>query len=92
MERFFDNNDESEQFFEEDDEQEHVAYVDQDGLLEVMQMDLTQTELNQALLAKAIAIAEKSFFWRFRSTASKMREIHEIYMTFYEMTKEEEEE
>jgi Uma2 family endonuclease len=93
VERYFNNEDESEQFFEDDDDnEEHVAYVDQDGLLEVMQMDLTQNELNQALLAQAISVAEKSFFWRFRSTSSKMKEIGEIYKKLMEMTQEEGEE
>lgn len=91
MERFFNGDDEPEQFFDDEDEnEENVTYVDQEGLLEVMQMDLTQNELNQALLAQAISVAEKSFFWRFRSTASKMKEIGEIYKTLMEMTNEEE--
>ena len=93
VERFFNGDDhDPEQFFEDEDEdEENVAYVDQNGLLEVMQMDLTQNELNQALLAQAISVAEKSLFWQFRSTTSKMKEIEEIYQTFMEMTKEEEE-
>ncbi len=92
MERYFNNDDEPDKFFEDDDddEEENVAYVDQDGLLEVMQMDLTQNELNQALLAQAISVAEKSFFWRFRSTSSKMKEINEIYKRLMQMTNEEE--
>lgn len=96
MERFFNNDEGSNQFFEDDDDENEeeqedaVAYVDQEGLLEVMQMDLAQNELNQDLLAKAISIAEKSLFWRFRSTKSKMKEIQEIYKELVDMTNEEE--
>lgn len=92
MERFYNNEENSDQFFEDDEneyEEENVAYVNQEGLLEVMHMDLTQNELNQSLLEKAISIAEKSLFWCFRSTASKLKQIDEIYKQLMKMTKDE---
>ena len=93
-ERFF-NNDEEEQYFEEDGEEfdeEAVAFVDQDGLLGVMQMDLAQSELNQDLISKAISIASNSWFWRFKNTSSKMKEIGEIYKQLMDMTNDNEQE
>lgn len=95
MERFFNNDEEPDfsQFQEGDEEgdegQEESLYVDQDGLLEVMHVDLAQNELNQGLISKAISIAEKSWFWSFRSTKSKMKEIEEIYQQLLRLTEQE---
>jgi hypothetical protein len=100
VKRFYNNEDDDEQFkFEddtfdenEDEEEGDIAYVSSDNLVDMMHMDLAQTELNQHLLAKAIEIAKHSFFWRFRSTAAKMKEIKKIYKDLTEMTEEEEKE
>tara|TARA_Y100000034_G_C6853587_1_gene387545 strand:- start:390 stop:716 length:327 start_codon:yes stop_codon:yes gene_type:complete len=89
MDRFF-NDDENnpEQFKFEDDEfgtefdemeEEAVAYIDKQDLLEVMHMDLAQSELHNNLMSKAISIAEKSIFWRFRSSTYKIDQIELIY-------------
>lgn len=91
VERFYHSDDEEFPFDDEDiGDADTTAYVDQDGLLEVMHMDLAQSELNQLLLEKAIALAEKSFFWRFRSTKSKMTEIGSIYKQLLSMTEQQE--
>lgn len=99
VKRFYNNEDDDEQFkFEDDtfdeneDEEGDIAYVSSDNLVDMMHMDLAQTELNQHLLAKAIDIAKHSFFWRFRSTTTKMKEIKKIYKDLAEMTEEEKEE
>jgi len=85
-EQFFDNF-EDEEF--EGEEEENVAYIDSDGLVEIMHMDLAQTELNQHILGKAIDLAKQSFFWRFKSTASKLNEIKNIYRHLVRMTDDE---
>ena len=102
MDRFF-NDDESnpDQFKFEDDEfgevefedgDEAVAFIDQRDLLEVMHIDLAQSELNHILLSKAIDIAEKHIFWRFRSSTYKMDQIELIYKKLLVITEELEEE
>jgi len=101
VKRFYNNEDDDEQFkFEDDtfdeneddeDDEEAIAYVNSDNLVDMMHMDLAQTELNQHLLSKAIEIAKQNFFWRFRSTTSKMQEIKKIYQDLSEMTENEEE-
>lgn len=90
MDRFF-NDDETnpEQFkfdddefgteFEEMEEEETIAYIDKRDLLEVMHMDLAQSELHNTLMSKAIDIAEKSWFWRCRSAMYKTNQIELIY-------------
>lgn len=99
VKRFYNNEDDDEQFkFEDDifdeieDEEGEIAYVNSDNLVDMMHMDLAQTELNQHLLTKAIDIAKHSFFWRFRSTSAKMKEIKKIYKDLAKMTEEEKEE
>lgn len=76
---------------EDEGEEGNVAYIDSEGLVDLMHMDLAQTELNQDLLSKAIDLAKQSFFWRFRSTASRLKEIREIYRQLIKMTDEDEE-
>ena len=100
VKRFYDNEDEDEQFQFDDDnfddyngiaeEGEAIAYVTSENLVDMMHMDLAQTELNQHLLSKAIDIAQRSLFWRLRSTASKMKEIRKIYKDLLDMTEEKE--
>lgn len=95
MERFFNNNDESNEddetpFFKPygDDEMdgEAVAYLSKDHILDVMQMDLAQTELNQALVAQAVAIAEKNILWYITPYSKKLAEIEAIYKKLAELT------
>ena len=69
MKRFYNNedDDDKESFFDSDsdlddnedyDDDDLIGVIDQQGILDVMQMDLAQTQLNQDLLNKAIQIAE----------------------------------
>lgn len=100
MKRFFSEDPEDpEQFqfnddnFEEfNDDDEEVGYIDSSEILEVMQMDLAQTELNQHLISKAMEIAKQNFWWRFKNTAYKMAEIEKIYRRLVSMTETEDEE
>ena len=96
MERFFNDEDENapefqfqDDTFEEEEEMLEdgaIAYIDKHDLLEVMQLDLAQTELSNNLLSKAVEIAEKSFFWRFRSAEYKMNQIELIYIRLVRIT------
>ena len=89
---FGNGDDDDEEDDEEDDilEGEAVAFIDQQGIIDVMQMDLAQTELNQDLLGKAIDIAKQSWFWGFRSTEWQMNKIEEIYKRLLKLTDDQE--
>jgi hypothetical protein len=96
MERYYDNDpdNEKEPFFgsEDDDneemEEEAIAFIDQQSIVDMMHMDLAQTELNQQLLGKAIEIAKQSWFWCFKSPETKMNEIETIYKRLIQMTED----
>lgn len=91
MERFYneeDDEDEKNAFFgpnsndDEDDEdldEEVVGYIDKQGIIDVMNMDLVQTKLNQHLLSKAIEIAKSNWFWFTKTNEQKMEEIDSIF-------------
>lgn len=84
MKRYFNDepDDEQEPFFDGDDDEgddgENVI-IDIDA--EMMDYDLTRIELNQMLISKAIEIAQKSWFWRFKKSSTKTQEIEKIYHT-----------
>jgi len=95
MERFFNNDDEDnvpefefkdDTFEEYEEDTEAIAYIDKQDLLEVMHMDLAQTELANDVMSKAIGVAEKSIFWRFRSADYKMKQIELIYIRLMQIT------
>jgi hypothetical protein len=105
MERFYDDddqNDEKESFFneenqyyEEEDEEEIVGYMDQQGILDVMHMDIDQSKINQGILEKSINVAKSSWFWNFTNIDDKLKIIEKIFFKLTEITekhKEEEEE
>ena len=91
MERFFDNDPEKEnEFFDgafndDDDDidtdfdEEGIAYIDPEGVMQIMNIELARTEHKQHILNKAVEICEKSFFWRFKGVTKKMRDIHNVY-------------
>lgn len=89
MERFYnedEDDDEKNSFFnpdsegyEDDVEEEVVGYIDKQGIIDVMNMDLVQTKLNQHLLSKAIEIAQNSWFWYFKNNEQKLEEINSIF-------------
>ena len=92
MERFFDSDPEERYDFEDDgfddEDVEFIGYGEED-ILDAMRLDLAQLELNQHLLAAAITVAERSFFWRFKSVDRKMDDIQKIYRTFLLLTEDE---
>lgn len=101
MERFYDNNsddEDAEPFFgendddEDDDEIEDAIFVDSTGIVDMMQMELAQTELNQQLLAQAVEIAKQSWFWNFKSATTRINEIEMIYKRLLHITDDEKKE
>lgn len=89
MKRFY-NEDDDEYL---DDEMEYIegndalaAYMSKQGILNAIQLDLAQIEINQNLMEQAIQIAEKSFWWRFKSSADKMKELSFIYKKLMRLT------
>lgn len=99
MERFFENDPEREhEFFESlNDEEmlnelenEALSFIDPEGVMQVMNIDIAQGEFKHHLVSKAVEICEKSFFWRFKNINRKMREIHTVYEWLRLMTEDEE--
>lgn len=98
MERYYDedpDNSEEPFFNSEDEEQqedaEAVAFIDQQTIFNVMQIELAQAELTQHLLSKAMDIAKQSWLWPFKNSATKMAEIEAIYKKLIQLTDEDEE-
>jgi hypothetical protein len=53
--------------------------TEQDRYIEMVQANLSAHEINQNTLAIAIDILERSWWWRFRSTKSKMKLLQQTY-------------
>jgi hypothetical protein len=103
MERFYDDddqNDEKESFFneenqyyeEENEEEEIVGYMDQQGILDVMHMDIDQSKINQGILEKSINVAKSSWFWNFTNIDDKLKIIEKIFFKLTEITEKNKEE
>lgn len=107
MERFYDKNDKDDENEDDDidglifgdsdddddfeDEEEGIAFIDQQGIIDVMQMDLAQVELNQQLLGKAMEIAKQNWLWYFKSANTRMKDIEMIYQSLLRITERDEE-
>lgn len=100
MERFFENDPEREhKFFEslnEDEllnelDEEGISFIDPEGIMQVMNIDLAHSELKHHLISKAVEICEKNFFWKFKGINTKMREIHTVYEWLRLITEDEDE-
>ena len=72
------------------DEFEHLN--DGSEIIGFAQIDLMAFQLNQKLLKKAVDLAEKSLFWRFRSLETKLKKIETIYQSLKKLLEEQEEE
>lgn len=85
MMRYNSDDGREEGFFQEDEDQEAPpqeveAIIEmQGGLLEVMELDLTEQGLNQQLLETALSIAKQDIWWFLRKPATKVRRIERIY-------------
>jgi hypothetical protein len=71
-----------EHFFEEQD--------DQDRYIEMIQANMVSKDMEQRTLEISLAIVEKSFFWKFRSTKSKLKKVFEVYYTLQQILNQEE--
>ena len=103
MERFYDDddqNDEKESFFNEEnqyyeeeneEEEEIVGYMDQQGILDVMHMDIDQSKINQGILEKSINVAKSSWFWNFTNVDDKLKIIEKIFFKLTEITEKHKE-
>lgn len=85
MKRYYENEDDDEflygedgHFGDPDGQQTFNGFVDQQDIMNVMQFDLSQIELNQYVLDKAVEIAASSFWWKFKSAAKRLEEINLI--------------
>lgn len=87
-EPFFGSNDDDDD--DDDYNEETIAFIDQQGMVDMMQMDLAHTELNQQLIDKAINVAKQSWLWGFRSAAFKVKEIEVIYNSLLKLTEKKE--
>lgn len=95
MDRFFDEEDKEKPFFnhdqdddDDDDEyddddfddiEETVSFINSQDLAKVMQAGVAQDDLKHQLLEKAIKLAEKTWFWSFRTLPSKLMIIAQTY-------------
>lgn len=99
MDRFYSDDENEKPYFESEEEEfgedfdmeDVVSYVQSPELIQLMQIELAHNDQKQHLLNKAVEIAEKGFFWRFKSTLAKMQEIELIYQSLRIITGENEE-
>jgi|LakMenEpi03Aug12_release.lakeMendotaPanAssembly.Ray.scaffolds.fasta_scaffold841435_1 hypothetical protein len=86
MSRFnFDSDyDDDEEKREQDEENLADDLFLKDQIISVQQEnnDILKMEVEEKLLEIAIAVCQKSWFWSFRSVASKMRSIKRVYKQF----------
>lgn len=87
MERYYQNDDDDqESFFDSGDDHDVENFVGQDGIIDVMHVELAQTELNHQLLDRAMALAKQSWLWYFRSAESRLKEVERIYVRLSGLT------
>ena len=68
-----DDDDDFEEDFDEDfDEDDPV-------MTEMIQIEIASQDLNQKIFSTALQIAEKTWFWNFKSISSKLNLIKKIY-------------
>ena len=72
--------------------EEIAAAINKDDIVNAMQFDLAHMELSQDLINRAIDIASKNIWWRFKSNESKLVEIETIYKRLQKLTSEGNEE
>lgn len=87
--QFFNNDDEDD--YDDDEDDDDDVYVDADTI-SIMNYELSKEDFKHKLLKKAIHVAERSWFWRFRSSISKIKQIAFIYECLVQTIHREEEE
>lgn len=98
MERYYndDSDKDQEPFFgsgddnDEDPEEteEALAFMQRQNVIDVMQIELAQIELNQKLLAQAVAIAEQEWLWWMRGVGYKTAQIEAVYKRLVQITED----
>jgi len=71
---------------EEELSEEYLQILQQRELIEAIKLQIIQKELNLTILARAVRHLEKSWFWRFKSTKTKLKLIEETYYLFKYLT------
>lgn len=80
---FFDLDGETDDEDDEMDEElseEYVKLLEKQTAIETVQLELVQAELNIRVLNMTVKMLERSFWWRFRSPASKLGIITSSYV------------
>lgn len=78
VDNFFDNNgDDDDEDFDEDE--------NFDDFDEMISIDLTNININQKIMETAISIAEKTWFWNFRSLNKRLEILEKIYQRLRNM-------
>jgi len=91
MKRFdYDENEDDIPFYGSEDEEisqeEYAEMMRRQDAISLMQIELASLDLRQRLLFKIIKALEKSFWWRFKSTKTKLKEISLAYHTLKMVT------
>ncbi len=94
MKRFnFDENDDQEDEVDDfDHEGEHMSQeeykvlIEEQQILQQLQYELSQQELEQNLLAQAVAVCEKAITWRFQSLETQLRKIAKAFKMMKKLT------
>jgi hypothetical protein len=73
---------------DDDDSDDEISIIDEQDIIEAMSLDLEKIKLNHSLLNKSIKIAKHSWFWRFKSPITKLKDIEFIYNKLMEITED----
>ena len=80
MRRNFNEDDFQDEYDDDDLEGEFIHYIGKDDLLNSIQdMEMFEMNFNAKVLNMAISVAEKSWFWRFKSIKRKTAIIKKSY-------------
>lgn len=82
---FFGNNENSYDD-DDDDDDESVTFLQGKDLFNVMQAGIDENKFIKNMLNKAINIAKKSWFWKFKSAKRKSMDIAVIYHTLMNLS------
>jgi len=81
----FNFNDDSEEDEDEMDEEDVSEMIAEDYLHQAM---IAEKQLEQDLLFKAVDMAQRDWFWSFRSSISQLERIEEIYLSLRSIIEE----
>jgi hypothetical protein len=93
MERYFhnehDDDDDMHNFDEFEDVHGFIESSHQKDIMDVMQIELSEQELNERLLIFAEKMASETWFWGFRSIHYKLTQIDKVYKDFKRIISED---